>query len=130
MSNLSHPFLTPVIDSEKELEEHIELTLSYFEVWKLAFKYFYIRKTNLPLRRLSVKKIVISSQKLFEKQLISQSMNEDILLVLQNIDLIRKKTIASLNKAEMDEFASIIGQTRMLMRSLIDKMENLCEKIN
>lgn len=130
MSNLSHPFLTPDIDSEKELEEHIELTLSYFEVWKLAFKYFYIRKTNLPLRRLSVKKIVISSQKLFEKQLISQSMNEDILLVLQNIDLIRKKTIASLNKAEMDEFASIIGQTRMLMRSLIDKMENLCEKIN
>lgn len=130
MSDLSHPFTTPVIDSEKELEEHIELTLSYFEVWKLSFKYFYVRKTNLPLRRLSTKKLIASSKTLYEKQLIDQSMHDEILLVLKNIDLIRNKTIVLLDKEQTDEFAKIIGQTRVLMRNLIDKMEKLCEKID
>lgn len=125
MSDLSHPFSTPVIDSEKELEEHIELTLSCFEVWKLSFKYFYVRKTNLPFRRLSIKKITASTQVLFEEHLIDASMHDEILLVLQNIELIRKKTIALLDKKQMDEFANTIGQTRVLMRNLIDKMENL-----
>lgn len=110
--------------SIKDLEEHIELTLIFFDAFKIIYKRFYIKNTSLPLRRLSIKRLKASCLYLFEQKIIDEQLYHQIDELFSNVGKIRKISITSLNKNDFEEIAKTIVKIRINMQNTSKRLEN------